>query len=115
MKKIDKVNSVLLLAGTLLSSLSVLIGGTLYLMQHGHELIKYNGSLFFTPFSIKSAVYAALSYSPEGMIEIGILLLIFTQTLRVFLLSLFYFIQKDYRFLAISLYVLIALIYGFFG
>jgi hypothetical protein len=40
--------------------------------------------------------------------------LIFTQTLRVFLLSIFYGIQKDYQFLAISLYVLIALIYGFF-
>ncbi len=113
-KKIDKVTSILLMTGTLLSSLAVLIGGTLYLIQHGNELINDSISLVFTPFSIKSAIHDALSYSPEGLIEIGILSLIFTQTLRVFLLSIFYGIQKDYQFLAISLYVLIALIYGFF-
>ncbi|MCW5582845.1 MAG: DUF1634 domain-containing protein [Gammaproteobacteria bacterium] len=57
--------------------------------------------------------YTALSLSPLAIIELGFLVLVATQAIRVAMLVWFYFVTQDYWFTSISIFILITLIYGF--
>lgn len=113
-KKMEELISMVLIIGTLLSAAFVIIGGTLYLLQNGSEnvhteLLQNNAY----PTSIKQIWIIALSFSPLGMIELGLLLLVATQILRVGLLAWFYAYIRDYRFTCMSLFILLMLLYSF--
>ncbi len=56
--------------------------------------------------------HTALSFSPLGLIELGLLTLVVTQIMRVGLLVWFYSATQDYLFALISLFILLALIYS---
>lgn len=114
-EKMEENIAIVLLFGTLLSAFLVLVGGVIYLFQYGNdpmqsELVITN----MTPTNIKSIWAFALSFSPLGIIELGLLLLVATQTLRVALLCGFYAAMRDYRFFFISAFILAVLIYSSF-
>lgn len=113
-KKMETWMSIILLLGTLVATLFVIGGGALYLWQHGNETIQSN-ILQNGPFSLNVLhINVTFLFSPLGLIAFGLLTLVFTQILRVGLLAWFYATVRDYRFMFISFFILIMLVYSFF-
>lgn len=111
-RKIEKIMSVILSIGLMISVSLVMLGGGIYLFQHGHENIH---------FDVVNPVYStnpqlilenALYFSPFGIIQLGLLVLVVTQIARVGLLVWFYGAIRDYWFLFISLFVLVVLMFS---
>lgn len=101
---------VLLILGTLLSTIIVTIGAVLFLYQHGGELLQQS-TLFTQSFHSLSFHLADLQ-NPLAIIKLGLLILIITQVLRVLLLVLFYLYTRDVKFFIMSCFVLVMLVYG---
>ena len=112
-QKIQQWIGFILLSGTLLSTTLVMIGGAWYLWQFGADPLQ---SELLQPISqpipISEVWHFALSWTPLGLVQLGLLLLISTQTIRVFLLFCFYTHIRDYAFMLISLFILLMLIYS---
>lgn len=114
-KKIAKIMSVILKLGMILAMGFVMLGGILYLLQHGNEKMQYDiMEVDFYKTNIALIWDAALSYSPLGMIELGLLILVITQGIRVGLLTWFYAVIRDYKFFFMSLFILIVMTYSLF-
>jgi uncharacterized membrane protein len=114
-KEMQNTISLILLSGTLLSAALVIIGGIMYLSEHGSQIMPFELlQTDMVPTSMKQVWQFALSFSSLAIIELGLLLLVATQMVRVALLCWFYAMQKDLAFLFISLFVLVILIYSCF-
>lgn len=114
-RKIEEVIGLVLLLGTLLSALFVLIGGMLFLFQHGNEnLHTAILTAALKPNNIFQIWKYAFSFSALGIIELGLLLLVMTQVVRVALITGFYIWIRDYWFILISGFILLVLIISFF-
>jgi uncharacterized membrane protein len=114
-KKMQALISILLLIGIFISALLVIIGGTLYLVQYGHN--NWQTELLQADTYQLSVIHlweTALSFTPVGMIELGLLSLVATQILRVALLCWFYTAQRDYWFMFFTFFILLVLIYSSF-
>lgn len=112
--KMEELIGLILLIGTLVSLILVLVGGTWFLMQHGGENLQaelIQSDTYQT--TMKQIWLIALSFTPIGIIELGLLLLIFTQILRIALLVWFYAVIRDLGFMLISIFILLILIYSF--
>lgn len=105
----------LLRRGVLISAAVVLIGGSIYLMQHGHELMHYRhfegepaqlqgiGSIWTT----------ALQGHGRSIIQLGILLLIATPIFRIIASIFGYVLERDWKYVIITLLVLSVILSGF--
>lgn len=111
-KKMEVVMSLILTIGMIISMSLVLLGGLFYLLQHGHESMHYDLMNVDYSTSLKLIWQSALSFSPFGMIELGVMVLVATQMIRVGLLAGFYAVIRDYKFLLISLFVFCVLVYS---
>lgn len=116
MKQAELLIGQMLRAGLLLSVLVVLVGGVMYLIQNGHETIHYR---VFQPeasdLSTMSGILAtALTFSAPGIIQLGLLILVLTQVLRVALTAWLFAQERDFLFTWISLIILAILIYSVF-
>src|SRR5438045_2129198 len=112
-KKMEITMSLILAVGMIISVCLVMLGGTLYLLQHGGESMQYEltqDDHFST--SVRLIFDAALSFTPFGIIELGLLVLVATQAIRVGLLVWFYGVMRDYWFTLISLFIFCVLIYS---
>lgn len=111
---IEKKLGALLRIGTLLSSFIVLIGGLLYLAQHGSEPVPFE-LLQQAPItsSIQKVWQEALSFTPLGIVQLGLLILVGAQILRVAFLFIYYASIRDYWFTLFCGFVLLILIYSF--
>lgn len=98
--------SVITNIGILLAILLVIIGGVLYLSQHGQEPF---ASAINTPL-VKGNLYndwqALRHLSANAMIELGLATLITTQVLRVVVTAWLFMQQKDYLFLGFTVFIL---------
>lgn len=107
----------LLRVGVILVTALVLVGGILYLIRHGNEVPNYQifrgePPEFRTPAGVKKSL---LSGRNQGIIQLGILLLIATPVARV-VFSLLAFVRlKDYTYVILTLIVLVGLIYSLIG
>lgn len=100
--------SKLLRIGVLISAL-VIVAGLLQLLITGDS--GYPGDTYPTGFG--AIIDGVLQWNSVAVIEAGLLLLILTPVLRVFV-SLFVFLQeKDYRFVGITALVFIILVVSF--
>jgi uncharacterized membrane protein len=114
-QKMENMMGVLLLVGTLFSASLVCIGGVLFLIHHGGESIHSEWlQLAASQISHHQTWSLAFSFSPLGIIELGLLMLVITQILRVFLLCGFYATIRDFWFTLISTFILFVLIYSLF-
>lgn len=112
-KKMQETITLLLFLGILISASSVTLGGMLYLIQSGHQLLSaevlysnrysFNLLLLLKPIQLFSAL---------GLIQLGLIILVITQTLRVLLLTFFYLAIKDYTFTLISFFIFSVLTYS---
>ncbi|MBD2560155.1 MULTISPECIES: DUF1634 domain-containing protein [Nostoc] len=103
--------------GVLIASSVVLLGGILYLIHHGAEPAGYHffqgePSEFSSPVGVVKAV---LSGSDRGIIQLGLLLLIATPIVRVFISLLAFLLQREYIYVIVTLLVLSSLIYSLVG
>jgi uncharacterized membrane protein len=114
---VETVIGNLLRAGVLLSAVVVLIGGIIYLLKWGMSQPHY------TVFSMESAhlrhmraIFGeAFSLRSTGIIQLGLLLLIFTPVARV-AFSVFAFIaEKDWMYVVVTIIVLSVLLFSLFG
>lgn len=114
-KKIEKIIGLTLVFGIVISSLFVFIGGTLFLFQSDNESLK-NELIISANYhiSIKEIWQNLLIFSPIGLIELGLYLLVMVQVFRVIMLVLFYVFRRDYWFFFLSSFVLLVLIYSLF-
>ncbi|MBO9595787.1 MAG: DUF1634 domain-containing protein [Niabella sp.] len=86
------------------------IGGTVYLVKHGHESIHYS-SFTESDKSIGQLVRETIAGLKEGsgsaIIFLGIILLFLTPALRLVLSFFSFLIEKDYRYVLITLIVML--------
>jgi uncharacterized membrane protein len=116
-KRVDEFVGNLLQVGVLLSAITVLTGGALFLFRHGHAPANYHtfrgepGELR----GVTGVVRGALAGRSDALIQLGLLLLIATPVARV-VFSIFAFIeQRDRVYVVITLIVLAALLFGLAG
>jgi uncharacterized membrane protein len=115
--RIDQVIGNLLRVGVVLSSLIVLIGGGLYLTRHGTELPNYH-MFHGEPSELRSIlgiIKDASSFSSQGIIQFGMLLLIATPVMRVAFTVVSFIIQRDRIYIGVTLIVLSVLIFSLAG
>ena len=114
---IDELIGGLLRVGVVLSSLIVLIGGGLYLTRHGTELPNYH-MFHGEPSELRSIlgiIKDASSFSSQGIIQFGMLLLIATPVMRVAFTVVSFIIQRDRIYVGVTLIVLSVLIFSLAG
>ena len=95
----------------------VLVGGAIFLLRHGLEIPAYK-SFRGEPSDLRSVVGIigdVFRGSGRGVIQLGVLLLIATPVMRVVLLLVGFAWQRDRLYAAVSLVVLMLLLYSLFG
>ncbi|BDI19178.1 hypothetical protein ANSO36C_49800 [Nostoc cf. commune SO-36] len=116
-QQLEYLLSNLMKYGVLIASAVVLLGGILYLIHHGTEPAEYH---FFRaePLEFRSpvgVVKAVLSGSNRGIIQLGLLLLIATPIVRVFISLLAFLLQREFIYVIVTLLVMASLIYSLVG
>ncbi len=116
-QRIENVLGNLLRFGVLLSALVVSIGGAIYLIRHGHEPVDFRvfrGEPADLR-SIRGIIRDASELRGQGIIQLGLLLLIATPVARV-AFSIFGFAEeRDSMYVAFTSIVFSVLLYGLFG
>lgn len=105
----------LLRVGVIAAGAVVIIGAIFFLARHGTEIPSYH--IFKAdPFNFsdfRDLLNGVIALRSVSIMELGVLLLIATPIIRV-LFSVFAFIyEKDYMYVAFTLFVLLVLIYSF--
>jgi uncharacterized membrane protein len=103
--------------GVLVSAAVVVAGACVYLFRHAHEPADYRvfrgePSEFRT---IPGVIRSVLSGRGRGLIQLGLLLLIATPIVRVFLSIVGFAIERDRMYVAFTVIVLVILLYSFLG
>jgi len=107
----------LLRGGVALSAAVVIAGGALYLLRHGAERPDY-GVFRGEPAELRSLggiIGNILSFHSKGVIELGVPLLLGTPVARVAISVRGFLRERDYEYVAISLMVLLILLFTIFG
>lgn len=115
MKNIRLAIGQILYFGVLTSFVIVLLGGIFYLLQYGHDTVHYH--LFHNEPKIYKSVtdifLDALTFSPEDIIQLGLLVLVFVQILRVGVTTWMFVESREKLFTVISLFIFLVLICSF--
>lgn len=113
-RSIEKIVSVLLMIGVLISAAFVLAGGVYYIVRHGMEPIDYH--VFRGQPSVDrllpQIVKGALALRARSIIQFGILCLIATPILRVAASLVGFALERDRRYVVVTSIVLAVLLYS---
>lgn len=107
-----------LLAGVITSAAIVIAGGAIYLIGHGAAMVDYStfhGVKGTYDEQVRGILDSSRRFSGRGVIQLGLLLLIAVQVLRVALMLWLFQHAGDRHFVWISLFVLIGLLYSLLG
>lgn len=111
---IEEDVSVLLKAGVLISGVTTLIGGILFLIRHGSDPANY--ATFHSQPRIDRIIPEILAGAwrlrARSIIQLGILLLIATPVARVAFSLVGFALERDRKFVAITAIVLVILVYS---
>lgn len=113
-RSIEKMISVLLRVGVLISGSVVLVGGIYYLLRHGGEIASYR-VFHGAPAAdriVPQIVRSALSLRARSIIQLGLLLLIATPILRVAFSLVGFAMERDRVYVLITSIVLAVLLYS---
>jgi len=112
--RLEKVVSILLIAGVSLAALVVLAGGACFLWGHGHERPDYHAfqSVEQQYRSIPGVLSAARAFDCRGIIQLGLLLLICTPIARVAFSMAGFALEHDRTYVILTAIVLVILLYG---
>ena len=112
--RLEQIIGNLLRAGVVLAASVVFAGGVLYLLQHGTEKPNYHtfhevpGDLRRVP----GIVNEALALHSDGIIQLGLLLLVLTPISRVAFSAVGFFEEGDRMYVVITLIVLAVLLFS---
>jgi uncharacterized membrane protein len=115
-EQLDLTIGRLLRYGLFLSVAIVLIGTLVYLVKHGSEIPDYS-SFRMAPAELRrpmGIIDQALHFTGNGIIQLGLLLLIATPVARVLFSVFAFFRQRDYLYTIITLIVLLILLFSLF-
>ena len=104
----------LLRAGVVLSMTVVFIGGVIYLMGYGKLQADYSEFVMDEAgfFSLASIWAGMLEMNGKAIIQLGILLLIFTPISRVILAVFSFLLERDYLYVLIGLIILSIILFS---
>jgi len=115
-RRMEKLIGVVLLAGILTSAAIVLFGGVLYMWRHGATPVHYR--IFRgEPSDLRSlaGIWKDFEHgSGRGAIQLGLMLLVGIQLVRVALTDILFLLNRDKVFAAITFLVLAMLSYALF-
>lgn len=115
--RIESALSRILTAGVLLAAALAAFGGVLYLLRRGSEHRTFStfspvSSDLTTPASI---LRSALNLDPAAIMQLAVVVLIATPVLRVAASLVLFLLQRDFLYVLVTLIVLAALVFGFWG
>lgn len=114
---IDQLLGNLLRVGVIIATIVAVLGGILFLAQHG--LDPATGRVFRGEppelRSVRGIVHGALAWKPEAIIQLGLLLLIATPVARVAMSLVAFILQRDRVYVVVTLIVLALLIFSLTG
>jgi uncharacterized membrane protein len=118
-RRIEVIIGNLLRAGVLLSAAVVLLGASIYLSCHAHEPADYRvfrgePSEYRTIRGVIQSLIVGRGRG-QGLIQLGLLLLIATPIARVAFSVVGFAIERDRLYVAFTLIVLAVLLYSFLG
>lgn len=113
-QRLETIIGRLLQAGVLLAAVVVFTGGVLYLVQHHSGQVHYKN---FSPGTenlrtLPGIVKLAGTLDSEGLIQLGLVLLIATPVARVAMAIVGFQLERDYMYVVVSLIVLGVLLYS---
>jgi uncharacterized membrane protein len=116
-RRIEIILGNLLRIGVLVSAAVVLLGASIYLSRHAHEPADYRvfrgePSEYRT---ISGVIQSVINGRGQGIIQLGLLLLIATPIARVAFSVVGFAIERDRLYVAFTLIVLAILLYSFLG
>jgi len=116
-RRIEIIIGNLLRTGVLISAAVVMLGASIYLSRHAHELADYRvfrgePSEYRT---IRGVIQSVINGRGQGIIQLGLLLLIATPIARVAFSVVGFAIERDRLYVAFTLIVLAVLLYSFLG
>lgn len=113
-RRLENIIGQLLRAGVLLAAAVVFSGGILYLVQNHSQHIDYKTFSQESKElrSLPGIVKLAGTLDSEGLIQLGLVLLIATPVARVILAVIGFQLERDSMYVAVSLIVLAVLIYS---
>ena len=107
----------LLRGGVLLAAVVVLLGGSLYLVHHGAALPSYE-RFQGEPEDLRSIpgiLVDVWGLHDQGIIQLGLLLLIATPVARVVCAMVAFAFQRDWLYVSVTAIVLSVLVYSLLG
>jgi uncharacterized membrane protein len=114
--RVERIIGNLLRAGVVLAAVVVAAGGILYLVQEGRQPVpdrhQFRGEQTRLVLDI---VEDAWHLKSEGLIELGLLLLILTPIARVLFSIVAFALERDGTYVLITLLVLVILLYSLFS
>lgn len=116
-KHFDEMISVLLRTGVIVSSVVVLIGGVLYLVQSGMLKPVYK-PFHREPQNLRGLgeiIRGIFTLNPRNWIQFGLLLLVATPVARVALCVITFVKEKDRTYIVLTLIVFCVLLFGLIG
>jgi uncharacterized membrane protein len=116
-ERLDNLLGNALRLGVVTAGAVVLAGGTVFLVRHGTEPPAYD-VFRGEPSDLRTVpgiVGDAVRLRGRGLIQLGLLLLIATPIARVVLSAVVFSVQRDGRYVAITLGVLLVLLYSLLG
>ena len=113
-RRLENVIGQLLRAGVLLAAATVLAGGLLYLARHHADRV--NAHTFVAggqdTRTLTGIVRSAARGESAAIIQLGLLLLVFTPVARVVIAVVGFFLERDRLYAVVSLIVLIILAFS---
>src|SRR5579864_7220283 len=116
-ERLERIVSTLLRTGVLLSALVVLAGGVCFLSQQGNLRPDYR--VFHPAPDAYRSIHGVIRATPTGdcraIIQLGLLLLIATPIARVAFSLAAFWLERDWRYVALTALVLAILLYSLVG
>ncbi|MGH9606825.1 MAG: DUF1634 domain-containing protein [Terracidiphilus sp.] len=113
-QRLEEIIGQLLRAGVLLAAAVVLAGGVVYLIQHPSGTIDYK-TFNPGPMSLRSLsgiFKLAATLNSEGIIQLGLVLLIATPVARVVMAIAGFYLERDRMYVVVSSIVLAVLLFS---
>ena len=116
-ERLEKVVSILLIAGVSLAALVVSLGGACFLWSYGHDHPDYHvfQGAAQQYRSIRGVLGAARPSDCRGVIQLGLILLICTPIARVAFCMTGFILERDRTYVVLTAIVLAILVYGLVG
>ena len=116
-QKVEVIIANLLRAGVMLAAVLVVVGGLIFLTRNGLSPASYH-VFAGEPFELrnwKGIARAALTLRGQGIIQLGLLLLIATPVARVAFSMFAFAIERDWLYVGIAAFVLGVLLFSLLG